>query len=215
MAQIKLIDKDTDLSHLKRPVGWDLEIRGIPFDVYRVDGYIHTIGGKFGENCYWACPAGEKPSYKNLIEFNGDAPTWGITFDRNNSLKTKWGETEVLANGECWITRNGKKFYHVPARYLEYGLAKAQYVLTQLLEECPLWLAERNWKKNAIGRKVWYKNQPAKIIRILEDNELWIEPDGIDKFKRPVYWDAWMEWEDYADGLRVDLLSNDIYWFRD
>ena len=66
---------------------------------------------------------------------------------------------------------------------MDYGLAKAQYILVKLLEECPLWLSERNWKEKAIGRKIWYENQPAKIIRINEENELWIEPDGIPVFK--------------------------------
>ena len=50
-------------------------------------GTIIPFGGKFSENCYWACPAGKKPTYKNLIEFNGDAPTWGIVFDRSNYTK--------------------------------------------------------------------------------------------------------------------------------
>lgn len=214
MAKIKLIDENTDLSHLKKPIGWDLEVKGVPYDVYRVDGYNHTIGGKYGENCYWACPEGEKPTFENLIGFNGDAPTWGVIFERNNYTKHKWGETSVECNGSCWITRNGKLFYNIPARFMDYGLAKAQHILVQLLEECPLWLAERNWKENAIGRKIWYREQPAIITRISSDNELWIVPDGIEKFKAPVYWGN-DDYEDYSDGLMVELLSPNIYWFRD
>lgn len=213
MTDIKLIDENTDLSNLKRPIGWDLEIKGIPYDIYRVDGYNHTIGGKYGENCFWACATGEKPTHENLIEFNGDAPTWGVTFDRINYVKSKWDETSVEANGACWITRNGKNFYSIPARHMDYGLAKAQYMLVQLIEECPLWLSERNWKENAIGRKIWYENQPAIITRITSDNELWIEPDGIGKFKAPASWED-MDFEDYEDGLRTDLLSPNIDWFR-
>ena len=45
-------------------------------------------------------------------------------------------------------------------------------------------------ERKAIGRKIWYENQPAKIIRINEENELWIEPDGIPVFKAPAHWDA-------------------------
>lgn len=215
MTEIRLVDENTDLSKLKKPIGWDLEIKGVPYDVYRVDEYVHTIGGRQGENCYWACPAGETPTYENLIEFNGDAPTWGVTFERNNYIKSKWDETSVECNGNCWITRNGKKFYHIPARYMDYGLAKAQHLLVQLLEECPLYLSERNWEEQAIGRKIWYHGQPAMIKRITSDNELWIVPDGIDEFKAPAHWGEDMDWSDYADGLRVDLLSPNIYWFRD
>ncbi|EMN7726839.1 hypothetical protein WB980_000083 [Bacillus cereus] len=214
MARIKLIDETTDLSQVRRPIGWDLEVNCVPYDVYRIDGYNHTLGGKLSENCYWACPAGEKPTYKNLIEFNGDAPTWGVVFDRSNYTKTKWDETSVECNGICWITRNGKKFYSIPARYMDYGLAKAQYILVKLLEECPLWLSERNWKEKAIGRKIWYENQPAKITRINDENELWIEPDGIPLFKAPAHWNH-DDYSDYENGLRVDLLSPHIYWYRD
>lgn len=215
MADIKLIDENTDLSNLKKPYGWDLEIEGTPYDVYRIDGFVHSIGGKWGENCFWACPVGEIPTHENLIEFNGDAPTWGIKFDRRNYIKCKWDETSVEANGTCWITRNGKDFYNIPARYMDYGLAKAQHLLVSLLEECPLYLSERTWKEQAIGRKVWYEGQPAKITRITEDNELWIVPDGIEKFVAPPHWGTDFDYDDYEDGLRVELLSPNINWYRD
>lgn len=213
MSEIKLIDENTDLSHLNKPIGWDLIINGVKFDVYRVDGYNHTIGGKWGENDYWACPMGEKPEYHNLIQFNGDAPTWGVTFERNNYIKYKWDEMSVECSGECWITRNGEKFYQISGRNMDYALAKAQYFLVKLLEECPLWLSSRNWKEEAIGMKIWYEGQPAVIKSINSRNELWIEPDGIDKFKAPPHWED-DEFEDYEDGMYIDLLSENIYWFR-
>lgn len=213
MANIKLIEKDTDLSGLKRPIGWDLEIKGVPYDVYQVDGHIHTIGGKWGENSYWACPAGETPTYENLVQFNGDAPTWGVTFDRVNYTRNKWDEDSVECNGQCWITRNGKKFYEIPARYMDYGLAKAQSLLVDLLESCPLYLAERTWKEQAIGKKIWYDGQPAIIERINDENELWVIPDGIPCFNPPVGWEG--DYDDYKDGLRTSLLSTSITWFRD
>ena len=43
MARIKLIDETTDLSQVRRPIGWDLEVNGVPYDVYRIDGYNHTL----------------------------------------------------------------------------------------------------------------------------------------------------------------------------
>lgn len=213
MAEIKLIKKDTNLSHLKKPVGWDLEVRGEPYDVYRIEGFNHTLGGKWGENCYWACPAGENPTYENLIQFGGSAPTWGVTFDEVNYTKTKWDETEIRNNGVCWITRNGKKFYSVMGRDMNYALSKAQYFIVKLLEECPLYLNDRNWKEQAVGRKVWYQNQPAIIERVTSKNELWIVPYNIKEFHSPSGWSKG-EWEDYKDGLIVELLSPHIDWFR-
>lgn len=216
MSEIRLIEKDTDLSKLKKPLGWDLIVNDSAYDVYRVDGYNHTIGGKWGENCYWACPIGEKPTYENLIEFNGDAPTWGITFDKTNYIKNKWDETSVEAYGSCWITRNGKNFYRILGRSMDYALAKAQYTLVKLQEECPLYLSERTWKKQAIGSKIWYHEQPAIIASVTSNNELWIEPDGIECFKAPIYWEHDDEYEEaYGKGMVVDLLDVNINWFRE
>ena len=216
MADINLIDENTDLSGLRKPIGWDLELNGRPYDVYSVDGYVHTIGGKWGENDYWACPAGETPTYENLVQFSGDAPTWGVTFNRKNYLRNKWDETSIEANGECWITRNGKNFYRIPARHMDHGLAKAQHILVQLQEECPLWLMGRDWKDEAIGRKIWYREQPAIIESVTSNNELCIKPDGIDSFKSPAYYDSEDGYEeDYGSGLIADLLDSNIYWFRD
>lgn len=212
MTQNKLIDETTDLSDLKKPYGLDLEVNGVPYDIYIVEGYVHTIGGRWGENSLWACPAGEKPTHENLIEFNGEAPTWGITFDRVNYVKSKWNETSVETNGSCWITRNGKKFYNIMGRTSEYALAKAQYTLVQLLEELPVSICHRDWKDQNIGRKIWYNEQPAIIDSITSDNNLLIKPDGIDKFKAPASWEG--DYDDYADGLRVELLSPHIGWFR-
>jgi len=213
MAEIKLIDENTDLSNLRRPLGWDLEIGGNPYDVYNVEGYVHTIGGKWGENSYWACPAGEQPTHKNLIQFEADAPTWGVTFDRINHIKSKYDETSAECNGKCWITRNGKNFYPIPARYMDYGLASAQHILVKLLEDCPLYLNERTWKEQAVGKKIWYDNQPAIIADVTHNNNLYIKPDGIECFEPPAGWEG--DYDDYADGLMAELLSPSITWFRD
>lgn len=196
MADIKLINEQTDLSKLRNPLKWDLEINGVPYDIYRVEGYNHTIGGKYGENNLWACPSGEKPTYQNLIEFDGDAPTWGVTFDRVNYIKSKWDETEVRCNGVCWITRNGKKFYRISGRYMDYALAKAQYYLVKLQEELPLWISERGWEQQAEGMKIYYYGKPAVIKYVTSSNELMLDV------------------EDEGSEC-VDLLDPHIRWFRD
>lgn len=215
MGKIKLIDKNTDLSRLK-PIGWDLVIGDIPYDVYHVDGYFHTIGGRHGNNCFWACPAAEAPTYINMVQFNGEAPAWGIAFTHGNYTSDKH-EVEIKANGSCWITRNGKNFIHIPAREMSYGLAKAQYMLVRILEECPLGLNERGWEEKAIGRKIWYDNQPAIIARITSNNELWIVPDNDEGvFKAPNHWqeEEEMDYSDYENGMVVEILSPNINWYR-
>lgn len=51
MYEIKLVDRDTDLSKLK-PLDWDVVINNRPYYVVKINGYVHTIGGHWGENDY-------------------------------------------------------------------------------------------------------------------------------------------------------------------
>lgn len=213
MADINLIEKDSDISHAYK-TKWDLKVYNEDYDVYRIEGFNHTLGGRWGENCYWTCPAGETPSYENLIQFSGQAPTWGVFFEETNYTKHKWGEDSVERGATCWITRNGEKFYDVMGRDMAYALSKAQYFLVQLLEECPLNISERDWKEQAVGMKIWYDGEPAVIDHVTSMNNLWIIPIQDEGFKTPEGWED-EDFEEYKDGLVADLLSPSIKWFRD
>jgi hypothetical protein len=213
MADINHIKKDSDISHAHL-MGWDLQINGKDYAVYSISGFNHTLGGKWGENHFWTCPNGEVPTYENLIQFSGTAPTWGVFFEESNYTKFKWDEHSVERGSSCWITRNGEKFYHVMGRDMAYALSKAQYFLTQLQEECPLYLNERNWKVQAAGMKIWYDGEPAIIESVTSSNDLWIVPEAGKSFKTPAGWED-EEYDEYRDGLVADLLSPNISWFRD
>ena len=67
MKEINLIKKDTIIPKVK-PLDWDVEIKGRPYYVVRLKGFIHTIGGKWGENEFWAYPRDEEPCYDCLAE---------------------------------------------------------------------------------------------------------------------------------------------------
>jgi hypothetical protein len=213
MLEIKLIDENTDLSGLKS-LNWDVNIKGNPYNVYKIDGYVHTIGGRFAENDYWCCPVDETPTYKNLIEFNGEPVRWGIESYSNNYTSSKWGETEVRHNYQIVITRNGKPFVSFGARDLSYGLATAQYKLANY-QEHPINFTDRNFKEKLEGRKIWYKNQKAIV-------EKWVEGQAciIIKFENGKYEPLEYEKEDNIvyleeDYVKEDILSKHIWWFRD
>jgi hypothetical protein len=224
MTDIKIIEKDTDLSQVKMDkIGWDVEIHDKPYDVYQIEGFVHHIGGKRGENDYWCCPADETPSVDNLIEFDGYPVLWGVEYIPYNYCRTKWDETEVDDRGKTIIKRNNKTFYIIQARSMHYGIAKAQAYVVELSEH-PIAFHMRKFREEMIGRKIWYENQPAIIERLFEDeNEgisLWIVPDKtlIEKFEFPTWQKG--EWErntaaEWSEGLRADLLESDIDWFRE
>lgn len=207
MNDLKEITEETDLSKIYL-TGLDLVIGDESYDVYKVHGYYHTLGGRIGDNDYWACPAGETPTYHNLIEFNGEAPTWGITFAPYNRI-----EDEIESRCDCWITRNGQNFYRIRSGDMSYGLAKAQYLLVNLFEECALDLSLRDWKERTVGRKIWYNDVPAIITEINHNNELHIVVDGDFEFPVPAHLS-----DEPIEGSRydlVDLLDPSIFWYRD
>lgn len=166
--EFKEITRDSDVSHARLQTQFDLVMYGKEYDVYEIDGYMHTSGGDYGENCLYACPTGEEPSYQNLIEFNGIAPTWGVFFESTNYVN----KGEVLSGGVCWITRNGEKFYNVGGRTMDYALAKAQYFLVRLFEEHPLSFHYRDWKERAKGTTFYYEGNKYIITDFDSDTDV-------------------------------------------
>ena len=100
MADIRLITKNTNLSHPSKPYDWDVLIDGRPYFVVRMEGYVHSIGGRWGNNDLWAYPRDEAPSYENLIEFSADQPvafsTSPITIPKQSGTKRRLAVAEVL-----------------------------------------------------------------------------------------------------------------------
>lgn len=216
MADIKLIKQDTDLSNLGKPLDWDVVIHDIPYYVVRIDGFVHTIGGKMGENDWWAYPRDQQPCYENLIEFSCDDPVaWGIKYEPRNYTRCKWGECEAHSGGKVAITRNGEEFYTVMGGGINYGIDKARVLISDIREH-PLELESIDYDKKAVGRKVWFRSQPAIITRFIKGRAcVMLEPDGIDNFSVPPEFegDDMFSYED--EDVKEDIFSKSIWWFRD
>jgi hypothetical protein len=212
--EFKEITKETDLSKIYK-LEWDLEFNNKPFTIYRIDGHYHVMGGKYNNNCFWCCPSDESPSHKNLIPFNGSAPTWGVIFEETNYF----GKRSIKQGGNCYITRNNKKFYEVMGRDVNYCLSKAQYLLVQI-QEHPISFSSKNWKNELIGRLIYFYDDPAIVTSVIEDQGcLWIEPDRklINSFspKQRDLNDEDCHWyEEFKNGCKVDYLDPHIWWFR-
>lgn len=214
MADICLIQKDTVLPHLV-PMDWDVVINGVPHYVVRIEGYVHTIGGRYGENDLWAYPRDKVPTYETLVEFGCDQPVaWGIRYEPKNYTKTKWDETEARSSGGVAITRNGEIFCHI-AGGLNYGIDKARAMIVEFNDH-PLDLNSINFDKKAIGRKVWWRSEPAIITSYVDRQACVIlEPDGIERFTIPAEF-AQEEPDYYEDSnLKANILDRNIWWFRD
>ena len=57
MTEFNTIDEKTDTSNLTMSyVDWDVIVNGKPYAVFNFPDYVHTSGGRFGENSYYCCP---------------------------------------------------------------------------------------------------------------------------------------------------------------
>lgn len=165
MPDIKLISKDTDLSTVHMHyVNWDVEIRGIPYKVYDLEGYVHTIGGRWGNNSYWACPRNADPTTANLIPFSGSACSWSIRLDEANCLHhSGLNGTSIERTMDVQILRNGQLFYSVGARDMDYAYAKAYSLLVELQEGVVNYNCYDYIRKEILGRHIWWKGNPYTL----------------------------------------------------
>lgn len=214
MADIKLIEKNTNIAKLKMfKMPWDVEVRGDPYQVVRIEGYVHSIGGKWGENNLWMYPRNCNPTYETLIEYHceGCGVCWGIVYNPHNYTRTKWDETECFTSNGAMITRNDKDFY-----FCSGGIDEAKWLIKNL-EDHPLELNEYDFDKKMLGRKVWWRSEPAIITRWIGMGQACVilEPDGIDKFTKPKEFAN----DDYMDDdetyIKADIFDKHIWWFRE
>lgn len=213
-SDIKLITKDTILPKLWL-YDWDVVINGVPHYVVKIPGYVHTIGGRYGYNDLWAYPRSEQPTYDSLIEFDSDQATcWGIQYKPVNFYATKWGETSSRTLGRIDITRNGEVFYTLYGN-MAYGLARAQSLIYDFAEH-PLELDMIDYDKKVIGRKVWWRSEPAIVTGFIKGQACVIlAPDGIEHFTVPAEFAS----EDpnyYEDNtVKTFIMDKHIWWFRE
>lgn len=147
-------DSKLDYNDL-HPMKWDTYVDGEPVDVYSVGDYYHTIGGRYGVSNLYACPRGKLPTSKNLVPFNGEAVDWGMNIQYNTHTYKNYIESNI----RICITRNSEPFYSFAVNDLNFGLAKAQMILT-FATEGPIWFSCQNFLLNEIlGRKIRYKGK--------------------------------------------------------
>lgn len=205
MCEIKLITRETEFKGIEL-MPWDSCHNDVELHVYRIPGYIHSIGGKWGNNNYWCCKRGEKPTYENLYEFSGNVCNWGIMINENNYHRFKWNEHEIESSIRVEIIRNKKVFYTFVVNNFDYGLVKARKLLFEINEH-PISFNEINYEKQIIGRKILFKNTPCIIDEYSMNNNLCIYPEN--EFQKEFN-------KKYEDGFVVDdLFSNSIDWFRE
>ncbi len=221
--EFKHINKKTDLSQA-RLCPWDSRNKKKLLDVYDVEDYIHTYGGRLGicGNSYWCCPRGAKPSHENLTPFLGHPVDWSIKVEEYNSFRLGNNFTkndEVREHLRCMIYRNDEPFYRINfGREINTVLLAAQKAILEF-QEHPINFTSQNWREEVLNRKVYWNDQPGIITQFSEPaGDFIIEPDGIEGFRPHAHYNTENErqnWiDDYGNGLKTDYLDNSIWWFR-
>ena len=208
-----------DLKNLK-VYNWDATI-GIahkPMLVGRLDGFMHTSGGKWGENCFYCWPREEKPTIDNITPYDGDGgASWGVEYRETQHYNNHMGDIYVETSGCTVITRNGIDFYTVRGK-LDYSMPKAISIMKEI-NEGPINFNEIEYANNdIIGRKILYKNYPGIITLWCEGQGcIIVEYDGDPEYKEDAI-RLWNNGLDDDDSIKLDIIGydhSDIDWYPD
>ena len=213
-ATINLITEDTNIEALNMEFkNWDADIGGVPYQVVRIRGFVHTLGGRYGACDLWAYPRTEKPSFKNLIQFNAYNPvSWGISYKPKNYMCY---EKETRNSNVVTVTRNGQKFCTCTQRGINTGIDQARLLITQFTKH-PLGLNSIDYDKKAVGRHIYYRGVPAIITRYLKEQAyIMIKAENaLVSGPLPIYtFEVGISLNKDSE-LKVDILDPDIAWFR-
>lgn len=216
MTEIKLISENTDLSKIEmHEYDWDAVINDEPYKVYSIPEYVHTIGGRYHDNCLWCCPRNEEPTYYNLIPFNGEAPTYSIHLDELNVPKHHWDDSEIDVHVKCTILRNNKEFYTFVTNNLAYAYADAYRLITDICEGVINFSIWDYVNKEIIGRHVWWKGKPYTLVNYFEGSCCVIAVSGhFDLNDNEEYQGSKCLDDDDDSSVKLDLLRDKhIAWF--
>lgn len=213
-ANVNLITETTNIEALNMELkNWDAEIGGVLYQVVRIKGHVHTVGGRYGACDLWAYPRAEKPTFKNLIQFNAYNPVaWGLTCKPKNYM---CHENEARNSSIVTVTRNGMKFMTCAARGMNAGIDEARIAISKFTKH-PLCLNSIDYDKNAVGRQIYYRGIPAIITRFLKEQaSIMIKADAaIAVGPLPIYSYEIGVTLNKDNELKVDILDPDIAWYR-
>jgi hypothetical protein len=211
MADIRLPDENTEFSKISR-YDWDVVMgknHDILLQVGRLGGYIHTIGGKWGDNDLYCWPRGEEPTYENVTPFDSNhVVDWGLRHEEHNYWGSRMGDPELDSTAYTVITRNGKDFYSVSGGK-GYSIPKALIIMEDIQEHVIDFNCIDYASKEIVGRVITYNKVLCKIT-------LWCEGQGciiLEPIKDKPMSDQQMaemlgvDPEDYDGCLKIDIIG--------
>lgn len=152
--------------------------------------------------------------------FDGHRLIHEIKFRDFNYLKESWlSGNEVRKSGQCEIWINGFIVDCFSYREIEWALLEAHRKLP-LIHGHPVRLWDEKERLNIIGRKVYYRNVPAIITDLFEDQGcVGMKPDGCEFPPAPYELEDIKEGtcgdSEYKDFVKDSIHSPHIWWWRE
>lgn len=230
IGQVKLrpVTDKTDFSNLNvYKLDWNFWMGGEPYEVVRVNGYPHHFDT---ENYCYKQSRESEPYNQKLIPFDNEwtkaLGNFRIEIYPHAHYRIKWDEYRTrfdfigklyFDTGDILMARTYGKNWGECYAGIQVAINKINYH--------PICFLHRTWRKEVLGRKIWYHNSPAIIDKICDygsDSVLsfYIKPEK-EKLDCPANWDdtegicskeAWDE--ECATGLVAEWDCPYIDWFR-
>ena len=145
--------------------------------------------------------------------FDGHRILIDVRIAMENYLKeSELSGDEVRKGGSCTILADGVPVFEFFTRDTQSALLRAHHLIGELSDHSSGWLSSADRAK-LVGRKVFYRNDPASVKSLIEDQGcLILVPDGVERFAP----EPWREADGDDDGyVKVEVTSRSIWWWRD
>lgn len=145
--------------------------------------------------------------------FDGHRIQVGVIIEESNYLKSShYSGDEVRKGGGCKITADGQVVFAFFSRSAMASCLRAHQLIGQLMEHSSNWM-DAKARAELLGRKVFYREHPAIIERLIVDQGCLIlkTADGA-AFPTPVWRDE--DDEESEPTVKVEVTDPMIWWFR-
>lgn len=148
------------------------------------------------------------------VGFDGHRVLIGVNLQSKNYLKdSELSGDEVRKGGSCEILADGEVVYEFFHRDPQWALLKAHHLIGELGGHASGWMNKED-RDRLVGRKVFYREVPAVIERLIVDQGcLIIRTESGEPFPPPVYREAGED-DERESSVKVEVTDANIWWFR-
>lgn len=195
---------------------WKYELLSIPNKTHMSSRGKSTLWIKNDKDFF-----DEKDDYIPWDDSFANRKSWEIIIKQGNSIQLKQDAWEINGHTNVHIFCNSVQVYEFPTYDLNSAFLQSQNIIEKL-KSIPINIDNL---EEGVGRCIFYKRLPCKIVSRFINGNMIIRPD-CDKKDLDDWWDnfadPWYselqyelleEWRE-DNNVTVDILSENIHWYR-